>query len=178
VPTLRTRRNLLIGSVIAAISAVGATIIVNLKLFLWPSESGLDHADAIVVLAGGSGERLAKGLAVAREGYAPTLVASAGPDWLCNASQPFSVICFSPNPNNTRGEAEAIGRLARERHWTRLILVTSTYHVTRARLLLDRCYPGSVAVALVHPHMGFSGWLGAIRHEWGGIAEAIVERSC
>jgi uncharacterized SAM-binding protein YcdF (DUF218 family) len=178
VPTPRTRRNLLIGSVGAAAIAVVATVVVNLKLFLWPSTSTLHHADVIVAFAGGNGERLNKGLALAREGYAPILVASTGPDRLCNARLSFSVICFSPDPNNTRGEAEAIGRLAREHRWNRLILVTSTYHVTRARLLLERCYAGSIEVALVPPHQGFIGWLGAIAHEWAGLAEATLERSC
>jgi uncharacterized SAM-binding protein YcdF (DUF218 family) len=178
VVTPRTRRNLLIGSVVAAVVALVATVVVNLKLFLWPSTSTLHHADVIVAFAGGNGERLNKGLALAREGYAPNLVASTGPDRLCNARESFSVICFSPDPNNTRGEAEAIGRLAREHRWKRLILVTSTYHVTRARLLLDRCYAGSIEVALVPPHQGFIGWLGAIAHEWAGLAEATLERSC
>ena len=176
--TPRTRRNLLIGSVVAAIVALVATVVVNLKLFLWPSTSTLHHADAIVVFAGGNGARLNKGLDLARDGYAPNLVASTGPDQLCNARLSFSVICFSPDPDNTRGEAEAIGRLAREHHWNRLIVVTSTYHVTRARLLLDRCYAGSIEVALVPAHQGFFGWLGAITHEWGGLAEAMLHRSC
>jgi uncharacterized SAM-binding protein YcdF (DUF218 family) len=169
---------LLIGSVVAGAIAVVATVVVNLKLFVWPSRSTLHHADAIVVFAGGNGQRLNKGLDLARDGYAPNLVASTGPNRLCNARQSFSVICFSPDPGNTRGEAEAIGRLAREHHWDRLILVTSTYHVTRARLLLDRCYAGSIEVALVPPHQGFFGWLGAIVHEWGGMVEATLERSC
>ena len=177
-PTPRTRRHLLVGSAVVTGLAVAATVLVNLKLFLWPSTSTLHHADAIVVFAGGNGERLNKGLALARDGYAPYLVASTAPDQLCNARESFSVICFSPDPSNTRGEAEAIGRLARKHRWNRLILVTSTYHVTRARLLLDRCYSGSVEVALVQPHQGYLGLLGAVIHEWGGLAEAMLKRSC
>ena len=177
-PTPRTRRHLLVGSAVVTGLAIVATVLVNLKLFLWPSTSTLHHADAIVVFAGGNGERLNRGLALAREGYAPNLVASTAPDRLCNARVSFSVICFSPDPNNTRGEAEAIARIAREHRWRRLILVTSTYHVTRARLLLERCYPGSVEVALVQPHQGYIGLLGAVIHEWGGLAEAMLKRSC
>jgi len=168
----------MIGTAAAVAVAVVGTVVVHLKLFVWPSTSTLHRADAIVVFAGGNGERLNKGLALAREGYAPILVASTGPDQLCTARLSFSVICFSPAPKTTRGEAEAIGRLAREHHWKRLILVTSTYHVTRARLLLDRCHGGSIEVALVPPHQGFIGWLGAVTHEWGGLAKAMLERSC
>ena len=41
-----------------------------------------------------------------REGIAPTLVASTGPNRLCNYDQSFEVICFLPEPNNTRGFME------------------------------------------------------------------------
>jgi len=96
-----------------------ALVVANLVCFVWPSADTLQHADAVVVLAGGDGERLDRGLELVRAGVAPTLVASTGPAKLCDSSQPFEVICFMPSPETTRGEAEAIGHLAREHGWTR-----------------------------------------------------------
>jgi uncharacterized SAM-binding protein YcdF (DUF218 family) len=168
----------LIGGAVAAAVLVVALVVVNLELFVWPSTGTLRRADAVVVLAGGDGERLERGLELARDGVAPTLVASTGPDRLCTADEPFTVICFLPDPSNTRGEVEEVARLARQHEWTSLVLVTSTYHMTRARLLLDRCYAGSIEIAPVQPDTGIVGWLGAITHEWGGLTEALVERSC
>ena len=114
------------------------------------------------------------------DGVAPTLVASTGPNHLCNADpdRSYEVICFLPDPSNTRGEVEEIADLAREHGWKRLVLVTSTYHATRAELLLDRCYAGTVMVSPATPHKSTLGWLAAIAHEWGGLAEAAVERNC
>jgi uncharacterized SAM-binding protein YcdF (DUF218 family) len=178
VPNPRTRRNLLLGGAVAAVLLVVGLVVLNLALFVWPSTDTLQHADAVVVLAGGDGERLDRGLELAREGVASTLVASTGPDRLCGTDHPFTVICFLPQPNNTRGEVEEVARLAHQHGWQRVVLVTSTYHVTRARLLLDRCYPGSVEVAPAQPRKDVLGWLGAIAHEWGGLAEALVRRSC
>jgi len=179
VPSPRTRRNLLVGGAAVAVALAVALVVVNLELFVWPSTTDtLRHADAVVVLAGGEGERLDRGLELAREGVASTLVASTGPQRLCSADEPFHVICFLPDPNNTRGEVEEVARLAQQHGWKRLVLVTSTYHVTRARMLLDRCYSGSVEVVSAHPDKGIFGWLGAIAHEWGGLAEALVRRSC
>src|SRR5439155_6344112 len=136
--------------------------VVNLELFVWPESDSVEHADAVVVLAGGNGERLDRGLALMREGIAPTLVASTGPNRLCNYDQSFEVICFLPEPNNTRGEVEAIAKIADEHGWKRLVLVTSTYHVTRAEMLLDRCYAGTVEVEPATPDQGVVGWLVSI----------------
>lgn len=157
---------------------VVALVAVNLALFVWPSSGTLRHADAVVVLAGGDGERLDRGLELVRNGLAPTLVVSTVPIPLCDSHQPFEVVCFHPSPDTTRGEAEAIGRIARERAWTRIVLVTSTYHIARAHLLLDRCYTGSVEIAAAEPEQGLGAWIGAIAHEWGGLAETLVHRSC
>lgn len=153
-------------------------VVANLVFFVWPSASTLQRADAVVVLAGGDGERLDRGLELVRAGVAPTLVASTGPGSLCNTSQTFEVVCFDPSPATTRGEAEAIGRLAKENGWKRIVLVTSTYHMSRARLLVGRCYPGALEVAPAEPDQGVGAWVGAILHEWGGLAESAVHRSC
>jgi uncharacterized SAM-binding protein YcdF (DUF218 family) len=157
---------------------VVAGIVVTLRLFVWPATDPVGHADAVVVLAGGEGERLDRGLELMRDGVAPTLVLSFGPPGLCRGGAAFDVVCFTPSPETTRGEAEAIGNLARTRGWSRLVVVTSTPHVTRARMLVDRCYDGSLAVTAAAPHAGLPGWLGQIAHEWGGLADAVIERDC
>jgi uncharacterized SAM-binding protein YcdF (DUF218 family) len=178
VPNPGARRIVLVLSAVVAVLLVVVLVVVNLELFVWPSTGTVRHADAVVVFAGGDGERLERGLTLVRDGVAPTLVASTGPDRLCNAHLSFQVICFLPHPNDTRGEAETFARLAAEHDWKRIVLVTSTYHVTRARLLLGRCFHGSVEVSAATPHKGLLGWLVAITHEWGGLAESLVQRSC
>jgi uncharacterized SAM-binding protein YcdF (DUF218 family) len=163
---------------VLAVVLLAAAVAVNLRLFVWPGTDEIQPADAVVVLAGGDGERLDRGLELVRDGVAPTLALSFGPDRLCLEPQPFDVLCFRPSPEDTRGEAEAIGRMARERGWSNLVLVTSTSHVTRARLLLERCYSGTLQVTGATPRADLPGWVGAIVHEWGGLAEALVRRSC
>ncbi len=50
------------------------------------------------------------------------------------------------HPYSTVGEAETIARLARARGWNRIDVVTSEYHVVRARILVERCYHGQLRV--------------------------------
>jgi uncharacterized SAM-binding protein YcdF (DUF218 family) len=106
-------------------------------------------ANAVVVLAG-TKQRLPVGLDLMRRGFAPILVVSRShsPTQLetatCRERHRYRVICFAADPYSTHGEAEAIGRLARANGWTRLNVVTSSFHVFRARILVQRCYHGAL----------------------------------
>jgi uncharacterized SAM-binding protein YcdF (DUF218 family) len=107
------------------------------------------HAGAVVVLQGSS-TRLPIGLRLVREGYAPLLVISRGSHKklearLCSGRlrvPRVNVLCFEADPPSTRGEAEFVGRLARDHHFTRIDVVTSRFHVFRARIVIARCYHG------------------------------------
>jgi uncharacterized SAM-binding protein YcdF (DUF218 family) len=122
-------------------------------LFVWPPQHPAAKADAVVVLAGGRGPRLAKGLELVRQGIAPVLVVSDGwsPQWpeanrLCaGRAAPAKVVCFRPDPYDTHGEAEGFTRLAQRHGWNSVVVVTSRYHLVRASMLFDRCFDGTVA---------------------------------
>jgi uncharacterized SAM-binding protein YcdF (DUF218 family) len=178
VPTPRARRTLLVTALVVAVVLAVGIVAVNLRLFVFPASSTPAHADAIVVLAGGNGERLDEGLALVRRGVAPNLVVSNGPTQLCATHQPFAVFCFRPDPDDTRGEAEAIGRIATREGWHHIVLVTSDYHVTRAHLLVDRCFSGTVDVTAARSSRAPLPLLFAIGHEWGGLVEAALHEAC
>jgi uncharacterized SAM-binding protein YcdF (DUF218 family) len=89
----------------------------------------------------------------------------------------FSVTCFSPDPDSTRGEARRVADLARERGWKRVLVVTSRFHVTRARMLFDSCTDIDVdAVGVDYP---WSSVPAAVAGEWVklGLSET-VSRGC
>jgi uncharacterized SAM-binding protein YcdF (DUF218 family) len=110
------------------------------------------HADAVFVLSG-SRSRLPVGLKLVREGWAPLLVvsrsetnASALEVKACRHQVGVRVLCVAAHPYSTVGESELLARLAAERHWRAVDAVTSQYHVFRARILLKRCYHGTLRV--------------------------------
>jgi uncharacterized SAM-binding protein YcdF (DUF218 family) len=139
--------------VVAAVLVVAAWVAVAARFVLWPVQDSVGRADAVVVLAGDH-LRLGKALELMTRRVAPTLVISDGlaPAWeranrLCRGGVArFRVVCFRASPYSTRGEAETVARLARARGWRSVVVVTSTYHVTRARLLFRRCVDGRVDV--------------------------------
>jgi uncharacterized SAM-binding protein YcdF (DUF218 family) len=178
VVTPRTRRTLLVTGLLLVGLLVVTAIAANVRLFVYPASSTPAHADAVVVLAGGEGERLDRGLDLIRRGVSSNLVLSTGPDRICGAQHDFAVYCFLPDPDDTRGEAEAIGRIAEREGWHHLVLVTSDYHATRARLLLERCFSGTLDVSTASSDKSPLPLLWAIGHEWGGLAEAALHRDC
>jgi len=126
-------------------------------LFVWPpAETGAPaHADAVVVLSGSS-NRLPPAERLIRRGVAPALVLSTSPSPENGAPETrlcrdgvyagARVICFAAAPFNTRGEAETVARIARQQRWRSLVVVSSTFHLTRAKLLFGRCFDGSLSL--------------------------------
>ena len=79
---------------------------------------------------------------VVSDGWSPTWPEA---NRLCaGRPAPVAVACFHPAPYSTRGEAEAFARLADRRGWRSVVVVSSRYHLLRARMLFERCYDGKV----------------------------------
>ena len=140
------------------------------------------RADAIVVL-GGQGNRLGKGLELAHQGRAPVLVVSRGlphpvPGSVCRPrSQTFKVICFQPHPRTTQGEAEYVSHLARQYHWQSVVLVVTPDQLIRARIRFERCYVGKVYV--VTTPLPVLEWPYQIAYQWAAmVKEEVLQRSC
>ena len=167
----------------ALIIVVGLLCVATGPLFIWPPGQGLPaRVDAIVVL-GGQGNRLGKGLELARQGSAPVLVISRGlphpvPGSVCRPrSQTFTVICFSPQPRTTQGEAEFVSRLARQHHWRAVVLVVTPDQVIRARIRFERCYAGQVYV--VTTPLPVLEWPYQIAYQWAAMfKEEVLQRTC
>ncbi len=168
--------------------AVGAVVvgvgIATWRLFVAPcAPVSLDEpVDAVVVFAGGRGERLARAMELVNAGAAGLLVIMNGrdPRWtaaraLCDdAEQPVRVLCPDPDPDTTKGEARALGALVREEGLRRVAVVTSTYHVARVRLWTQRCVDADVTIVDAGVRDRPLRHLRRVVHEWGGMSEAAL----
>ncbi len=164
---------------------VAALLLATARWIVWPETDPVPkRADAVVVLGGGGGERLDEGLRLMENAVAPVLVISDGNrrGWeeanrLCDGAAGFEVVCFKPEPERTQGEAREVARIARERGWKRIVVVTSDYHAIRAGRLFRRCFGHDVPAVDAGPD-GMPG-IGQIVHEWLAYAHALViEREC
>ncbi len=163
-----------------AAALVVALGVVSARLFVWPAEGMPAHVSAIVMLAG-PGDRLPVALRLAREHRAPMVVVSQG--WQgyggpCPSPTPgVRLICFDPDPGNTRGEAQFVGRLAQRYHWHSVVLVTAREQDTRARIRMGRCFSGSIYV--VAASLPLSNMPYQVAYEWGALFKSLVlQRAC
>jgi uncharacterized SAM-binding protein YcdF (DUF218 family) len=149
-------------------------------LFVLPATATPERADAVVVFAGGRGERLRAATRLIGNGVAPTLAISNGwdPVWtdanrLCRGWSEATVLCPTPDPDTTGGEARMVAALAERSGWRSVVLVTSAYHVRRASWLLRRCYQGSVQTVAARPQPTLS-LTAAIAHEWLALPATLA----
>lgn len=124
---------------VAAFVAVGAFLV------LVPHDDRPARADAVIVLSG-TRQRLPVGERLVRQGYAPVLVVSRSthPKPAEQRACRGEALCFRADPYSTRGEARAIARLAAQHHWRTVDVVTSRFHIYRARIVIRRCYHGGL----------------------------------
>jgi uncharacterized SAM-binding protein YcdF (DUF218 family) len=109
---------------------------------LQPRADAPVRADAVVMLAGADDGRHLYARDLVEAGYADTLlVSNPGGNServarrLCTGiARPADaeVVCFSPEPRTTWGEAETVAAIARARGWERVLVVTNRPHTLRA----------------------------------------------
>jgi uncharacterized SAM-binding protein YcdF (DUF218 family) len=175
----RSRRARIVAAIVAPLVLVFC--VMTAVLFVYPDVNAPERSDAIVVLGGHGAPAFDKGEQLAREGYAPALVFSLQTSMDCHRYRSYlaprlprlKVMCFTPIPQSTQGEARSIARLARQLGWTRIIVVLPTTQATRARLRIGRCYPGQVLEVAFSPE-GVGEWLYQFAYEWGALFKALV----
>jgi hypothetical protein len=160
---------------------VVAFCVMTAVLFVYPDLNPPERSDAIIVLGGHGAPAYDKGVALAKQGYAPQLMLSMQGSQSCKPYRAafathlpkVHVDCFDPNPQTTQGEARAIAAFAKRYHWTRIIVVVPTTQASRARLRIGRCYPGQV-LEVAFPPPGIWEWLHQFAYEWGAMFKAVV----
>jgi len=177
-----TRRRLVLWILAGVVVLVAAMIIpMTFNWFVNPPTQEMamvQPADAVVLFAGAT-ERLDTAVELMERGAAPNLVVPNGStiddaEDLCEGTASYQVFCPASDEITTKGEAEVIGRLAEEQGWSRLIAVTSVYHVHRATFLLGRCFDGPVDAVTPSQDLDPEEFVGKIPHEWAGFLAALV----
>jgi uncharacterized SAM-binding protein YcdF (DUF218 family) len=122
----------------------------------WIIEDPLDKADALIVLGDDNfyADRATRGAQLFREGKAPVIVASgrrlrpnAGiaelmeHDLVERGVPRDKIVRFAHDADSTLEDAQALAKLAKERKWHSVIVVTSNFHTRRARYIFQRIFP-------------------------------------
>ncbi|MGQ4598121.1 ElyC/SanA/YdcF family protein [Nocardia sp. R6R-6] len=162
-------------------SALVVAVVALWPVYVRPHVDLPARADAVLVLGGAHDGREQLGLRLAREGYAPRVVFSnpytnsAMLNRICHGGYSFEVLCFDPAPRTTRGEGRELARLARSHHWRRVIVVTFTPHISRARYILQKCWDGGLLFTDPRPHLPVPRWAYDYAYQSVGYVKAFVE---
>jgi uncharacterized SAM-binding protein YcdF (DUF218 family) len=135
----------------------------------WIIEDALDKSDALIVLGDDNfyADRATRGAQLFREGKAPLIVASgrrlrpsAGiaelmeHDLVERGVPRDKIVRFAHDADSTVEEAQALARLAKERKWHSVILVTSNFHTRRARYIFRRVFPQGLGIRMASARDG------------------------
>ncbi|NQX26205.1 YdcF family protein [Microbacteriaceae bacterium VKM Ac-2854] len=147
-----------------ALAVVLLGALAGLPIYVLPHTDPVpERADAIVVLGPATRSRTDLARDLAAQGVSDTLLisvwasdAAAHPDErdveACNEPE-LRVFCFTADPATTQGEARALASYAEKYGWKRVVVITQTPHITRARMLLERCWGGRLLmVSSGEPH--------------------------
>jgi hypothetical protein len=159
------------------------------RVYAHPAFSRLapgERVDAVVAL-GGVVESADYAQRLVQSGVAPVLVLSdpyppgevLPVHQACAAPTPaYRVICFAPAPATTRGEAQEIRALAAANGWTRIAVVAPVYHVSRARVLVRRCFGGTLLMLPPPMHVAWDVWTYQYVRQTAGYLKVMAWRGC
>lgn len=129
----------------------------------WVVEDALPKSDAIIELSIDNfyADRATRTAEIYRQGLAPVVVASgvrlrpyAGVselmehDLIERGVPKEKILRYPHDAENTREEAEVLAKLAAQKNWKSVIIVTSNYHTRRTRYIFRRVFPGNISVSV------------------------------
>lgn len=162
--------------------------VVGHSLYVDPQVDTPRRTDVLFVLAP-LDDRLDYAVHLMEQGYASTLAVSVPPDEavtrnadICNDSRPYRIICFSPEPVTTQGEARALRDLSKAHGWKSADVLTVQFHASRARVLMERCYAGDLHVIpewrQLPPVAVTDSWAYRFIYETAAFVKVALNRNC
>ncbi|WP_405160121.1 YdcF family protein [Nocardia sp. NBC_01499] len=166
---------------LALIVVLAVAVTALWPVYVRPRTDTPARADAILVLGGAHDGRERLALRMANDGLAPRVLISdpyehsALINRICHGGYSFEVLCFDPSPRTTRGEGRELARLARANGWHRVIVVTFTPHISRARYILEKCWPGELLFTDPAPPLSIARWSYNYLYQSAGYLKAAFE---
>lgn len=135
----------------------------------WVIDEPAPHADALVVLGDDNfyADRATHAAELFRQGVAPVVVASgrrlrpdAGiaelmeHDLIERGVPKDNIVRFTQDTDSTTEEAQAVAKLAKDRRWKSLVIVTSNYHTRRTRYIYSKVMPTGITVSVASARDG------------------------
>lgn len=163
-----------------------------LPLYVLPAHDEPRPVDAVYVIGPPTDTRMELAEAMIADGLSDTLVVSLVEDdaeeraamtraaELCDSPDAwgFEVLCEQPAPFTTRGEARWMRALVDERGWDSVAVITLTPHLTRTRVIMERCWDGDIAYLDSGESLDPWYWVYHFAYQSAAFVKVALERGC
>ncbi|WP_156156200.1 ElyC/SanA/YdcF family protein [Demequina maris] len=174
---------------IAMLIPITVFVVASLLLYVYPAHDEPGPVDAVFVIGPPTDGRIALAQQMIAEGDTDTLVVSIHPgdvereytpmaDTVCTEPQPYTVICGEPDPFTTAGEAAWIRDLATENGWESVGVITFTPHLSRTRVIMERCWDGDLRYLDSQEHIPASYMLQQAFYQTAGFLKVAFRTGC
>ncbi len=131
---------------------------------VWIVDENPVRSDAIVILGDDNynGDRAARAAELLNAGWAPRIVASGRflrsyasvadfmeHDLRDRGVPQDAILKVTHRAENTRDEIDVLRRLAMQKNWRKLLIVTSNYHTRRTSFIASRMFPAGIEVRVI-----------------------------
>ncbi|WP_169747739.1 YdcF family protein [Demequina subtropica] len=173
-----------VASLVAAIAAVGW------PLYVTPASDEPRAVDAVYVIGPPTDFRMAVAEQMVADGLTGTVVVSLTDDdgrqaWeraseLCDGAVEidFSLECRMPDPFTTRGEARWLRELVDQHGWESVAVVTFTPHLTRTRVIMERCWSGDIVYVDSREPITLGYWAYQYAYQSAAFVKVALEDGC
>jgi hypothetical protein len=96
----------------------------------------------------------------------------------CTGERTYPVYCSMPDPFTTRGEARWLKDLAQEHDWDSAAVITFTPHISRARVIMERCFGGELLMLDSGERLAPHSWAYQYLYQTVGFAKVAAMQSC
>lgn len=157
--------------------------LVSLRVFIYPSHPEVKDVDTVFVPATIPG-RFAAVEEIMSQGIADTLVVSVPeipnipPPEICESNREYEIICVTPRPSTTQGEAIAISQIAHSENWNKIAVLTFDAHSYRTKLLISRCWNKEIRMLSLDYDLSFYRKIQVSLYETGAVFKSVLTPDC
>jgi hypothetical protein len=168
-------------ALLGALCATALFIVAGLPLYVFPQVDEPQKTDVIYVIGPPTETRMAVANRMLEAGLSDTLMIStpSPEDYkLCDPRPDITVICVKPDPSTTQGESQDLGEMAAKHGWKSATVITFTPHITRTRVLMERCYSGDLRMVADETPLWVSTWVYHYLYQTGAFIKVALTPAC
>ncbi|WP_296664626.1 YdcF family protein [Demequina sp.] len=174
----------------ALAAAIAAVAIAGVPLYVLPARDEPRAVDAVYVIGPPYDPRIEFAEGMIEDGLAGALVVSIIDEPVQRAALPeaadacdgapraYPVHCSQPDPFTTRGEARWLSDLATEHGWDSVAVITTTPHITRTRVIMERCWDGEISYLDSGEPLGLAAWAYQYAYQSAAFVKVAWEQGC